>query len=605
MNQNSRSTLRQEGYTGTEITKVLSKPDFKSINYSDGVEVENALLETLKQTQDLSVLSPELMDACRDWVSSYHFSHTRANLLRPFEKSLKGTVLELGAGCGAITRYLGETAKDVVAVEGSILRCEINSERTRDLNNVTIVANELSDFETNLKFDTVVVVGVLEYAALFIDSPNPHLSFLRKAADLLEPDGKLLLAIENKFGLKYFAGSREDHTGAAMFGIEGRYTERGVRTFSRRELLKLFTDSGFLSVQIHSPLPDYKLVRGLVTESGLSDVNFNSGSLAGQLARFDPQVTNDVNFSLPAAWNEVGRGSLDSELANSFLIEARLTDDHSSILENNLGYWYGGNRSPEFLREKIFIKEKKSSNIFVTQSPLNGTRTSPEESRPFNQVLVTGEDYNLGELYSEHIERSLTQPSWSIKEFADHIRNFLDDCGDWCRVQGIKWPGKGEYSGRIDASLVDLTPRNVVRKNSESFKPFDLEWRYFEDIEISYLAYRCINDLLQTIIMFQPWQGAARDVSRLETIQACFSELGFSEKELKEAISTEVALQRQVSVADVSLEGYVDSLKQGFVFQSTDQELLTIKFWLDKQPLRALVGFLRAMLRMFRKFERR
>jgi SAM-dependent methyltransferase len=600
MNQNSRSALTQEGYLSTEITNVLSKPDFRSIKYSDGVEVENALLATLRQSTDLSVLSPELMAACRDWVSTYHFSHTRANLLRPFSEHLKGRVLELGAGCGAITRYLGETAMSVVAVEGSLLRCEINAERTRDLSNVTIVANELSDFETNLTFNTVVVVGVLEYAALFIDTPNPHLSFLRKAADLLEPDGKLLLAIENKFGLKYFAGSREDHTGVPMFGVEGRYTERGVRTFSRRELVQLFSESGFLSVHTHSPLPDYKLVRGLVTDNGLGDVNFNSGSLAGQLVRFDPQVPKDVHFSLTKAWNEVGRGALDSELANSFLIEASLTADTPSILENNLGYWYGGNRSPEFLKEKKFFRDGDSSSILVTQSPLKGNRTSKEESHPFSHTLVSREDYNPGDLYSDYIGSRLSQPSWSLLDFADLIREFLDECGDWCRIEGLKWPKKGEYSGTIDASLVDLTPRNVVRENSESFKPFDLEWRYFEEIAISYLAYRCINDLLQVITIVSPWQGAARDVSRLETIQACFSELGYSGSELREAISLEVALQRQVTASDLSLDDYTNSLKKSIVIESTSQVYTGSRFLLFTRPLRATLGLLRKTLRLFR-----
>lgn len=41
---------------------------------------------------------------------------------------------------------------------------------------------------------------------------NIHLKPFKKISGYLKEDGKLLIAIENKFGLKYWAGS-EDHTG--------------------------------------------------------------------------------------------------------------------------------------------------------------------------------------------------------------------------------------------------------------------------------------------------------------------------------------------------------------------------------------------------------
>ncbi len=61
---------------------------------------------------DPSSLSSELRAAITDWPSQYHLSAKRANLLRPFAEDLRGKrVLEIGAGYGAITRYLGETAR--------------------------------------------------------------------------------------------------------------------------------------------------------------------------------------------------------------------------------------------------------------------------------------------------------------------------------------------------------------------------------------------------------------------------------------------------------------------------------------------------------------
>ena len=46
------------------------------------------------------------------------------------------------------------------------------------------------------------------------------------------------MAIENKLGLKYFAGCKEDHVGRMFEGIEGYKNTSGVETFSKRELEK-------------------------------------------------------------------------------------------------------------------------------------------------------------------------------------------------------------------------------------------------------------------------------------------------------------------------------------------------------------------------------
>ena len=44
------------------------------------------------------------------------------------------------------------------------------------------------------------------------------------------------IAIENKFGIKYWAGATEDHTGRIFDGIQGYGGVERVRTFSRYAL---------------------------------------------------------------------------------------------------------------------------------------------------------------------------------------------------------------------------------------------------------------------------------------------------------------------------------------------------------------------------------
>ena len=183
-----------------------------------------------------------------DWPSEYHLSADRANLLRPFEEALRGSeILEMGCGCGAITRYLGETAEFVIGVEGSRRRAEIAAERCRDLSNVAVVNEQLQSIPIHHKFDVVTLIGVLEYSRLYINDTDPIGHVLAKALSYLKDDGFLILAIENQVGLKYFAGAPEDHGMGVMAGINDTYADKTPVTFGRWELEARPAISWFLS----------------------------------------------------------------------------------------------------------------------------------------------------------------------------------------------------------------------------------------------------------------------------------------------------------------------------------------------------------------------
>ena len=52
------------------------------------------------------------------------------------------------------------------------------------------------------KFDYITLIGVLEYANLYTYTENPYIDFLNSIKKFLKKDGKLLIAIENKLGMK-------------------------------------------------------------------------------------------------------------------------------------------------------------------------------------------------------------------------------------------------------------------------------------------------------------------------------------------------------------------------------------------------------------------
>ena len=168
--------------------------------YSDG-DIENKLLEMASEGVNFEDLPEQKVE----FPMIYHFSEVRENILAWYPFREHCSILEIGAGCGAITGLLCRKADRVVAVELSRRRAEINLARHKNLDNLEIMVGNLNDMEIREQFDYVILNGVLEYSMSFTDGEKPYHTFLRNMGKFLKEDGRLLIAIENRLGLKYFA----------------------------------------------------------------------------------------------------------------------------------------------------------------------------------------------------------------------------------------------------------------------------------------------------------------------------------------------------------------------------------------------------------------
>lgn len=134
----------------------------------------------------------------------------------PFDGSEK--VLEIGAGPGAITGVLTERCGSVDCVDLSRKRSLINAYRHRNCSNLTIHVGNFEDIEPELDrdYDYVFLIGVLEYAGSYLHSSDPFGQELRTILSHVKPGGRVVIAIENRIGLKYWAGCAEDHSGRIL-----------------------------------------------------------------------------------------------------------------------------------------------------------------------------------------------------------------------------------------------------------------------------------------------------------------------------------------------------------------------------------------------------
>lgn len=260
--------------------------------YCDGA-IEDEILEIVQRREPVL----EILKNRTDWPILYHLSDMRENLLEWYEFKENATTLEIGSGCGAITGILCEKSCKVTCIDLSLKRSQINVEKNREYDNFEIIVGNFEDIEIKEKYDYITLIGVLEYAASYIHAKRPFDEMLKKVKSYLKEDGILIIAIENKNGLKYWAGAREDHTAGFFDGIQNYIDVNMVRTFSKPEIMRLLSRNGFSDQKFYYPVPDYKLPRAVYSEShlpGMGDIRYHGAAYdRDRLKFFDEDIACD------------------------------------------------------------------------------------------------------------------------------------------------------------------------------------------------------------------------------------------------------------------------------------------------------------------------
>ena len=281
--------------------------------YSDGV-IEDEMLEIAK-TYPKDKYN-EIIAERKNWAIMYHFSHVRENIISWLPISTNDSVLEIGAGCGAITGVLSRKAGKVTTVDLSMKRTLINAHRNKDATNLKMHVGNFEEVEKDFdeKFHIITLIGVFEYAVGYISTSNPYEDYLHTLKKHLAKKGRIVIAIENKFGLKYWAGCREDHTGRFFEGLEGYKNTTYARTFTKVELDRMFTNVGFKNWKFYYPYPDYKFPKTIFSDDYLPKV----GELNYNNANFDRDRM--VLFDETSVYDSIIQDNMFPYFSNSFLI---------------------------------------------------------------------------------------------------------------------------------------------------------------------------------------------------------------------------------------------------------------------------------------------
>lgn len=506
--------------------------------YCDGV-VEQEILEIAKNYSPLEF--PEKIEEKKSWPVLYHLSELRENIADwlPMDKGMK--VLEVGSGCGAITGALAKKAGEVTCIDLSKQRSMINAYRHADCDNVTIHVGNFQDIEPQLPcdYDYVCLIGVFEYGESYIGGKTPFEDFYKIVKKHVKKDGRLVIAIENKFGLKYWAGCREDHLGTFFSGLEDYPEGGGVRTFSRKGLEKIMESCGDHEYTFYYPYPDYKFMTTLFSDRRLPKV----GELSDNLRNFDRDRM--VLFDEKNVFDALIKEEMFPFYSNSYLVvvgEApeisycRYSNDRSrkycirtEIIEENrekkVRKYADNEYSTEHIRHIYHAYEKLKERYEGSEISINKCRLQEGEI-PFVEF--------------EYVEGTTLEELLDDKLKKDDIDGFHELFAEY--VRRISY-GEGE-----NIADYDMIFANILIKD-DKWTVIDYEWTVEKKVDTREIAFRSLYCYLL--------ENEKRNKCE---VQRALELLGIKEEDTPEYQKQEIAFQKTVMGKRMSMPQIRDFL---------------------------------------------
>lgn len=450
---------------------VWRSPFAKPFNYSDGDATEERMYEIMASAGDTDVYSKELIARINDWPSEYHFSPRRANLIRPLDLDASHRVLELGCGCGAITKALAETGCRVDAIEGSPRRARVAATRVKRHQQVNVYHSNFQDVALEPVYDLVTLIGVLEYSPVYLEAEDPFVACLRIAMSALKPGGTLLVAIENKLGLKYFSGVSEDHFNRPYYGVEGRYGKKEITTYGRQGLERKVRAAGFGDVSFYFPFPDYKLPEAVVAEQALSLPGFRADDLLQGMEHRDYTGAGRPQFNLDMTLESLHEEGLLGEMSNSFLLLATREGPSPLARRNLLAQKYTDTRRPGLNTVTDFLRD--GDGIAVSKRPINR-----------EAAAISG------------VEHSFTQERYQPGRSLFTLMRRAAHAGRSSEVTRLlqRWTATlqaaGDAQGMLPGEWLDAIPSNLIVQADDACAYIDREWQWPQPVPASLPFYR-------------------------------------------------------------------------------------------------------------------
>ena len=218
----------------------------------------------------------------------YALSGQRENVIEWFPFRQDARLLQVGADYGALTGLYARKVKEVHVLEENRGMIEVVKARCPDSDNIWFE-------EESLKDHSLGQAGSYDYVMLIGSLTKPYESELKASKALLKPDGTLILAVCNRFGMKYWAGC-----------------QREENCLSGKQLKALLGEDG--TARWYYPMPDYRIPITIYAEDYLP----KKGDLTHTITAYD--YPKYIRMDIGEKYDEVCEDGEFETYANSFLV---------------------------------------------------------------------------------------------------------------------------------------------------------------------------------------------------------------------------------------------------------------------------------------------
>lgn len=292
---------------------VLCSFDEKSIlKNNETNEIDRIIIDLVEEHK--AEYYDGLIPSDSPWEVFMNLTRMRNSLLNWYSFVKDAAILEIGSGYGALTGILCDRGEQVIALENSMIRARIIRKRYSTRENLKVYAGTLDQIQSG-SVDYIVVTGELP------DKKENRKTFLEILRSKLKCDGKILIATQNRFGLKYFCGETDEFVHIPFEGIN-KYPNGGKSyLLSRQELIDCVTDAGLKHYKMYYPMPDYKLTQVVYTDEYMP-----KGSIRDRVIPYYMNPQNLVAIE-DRIYDDLIQNKVLHFFVNSFLIEASINKE--------------------------------------------------------------------------------------------------------------------------------------------------------------------------------------------------------------------------------------------------------------------------------------
>ena len=472
-------------------------------------------LEFCKNEETLETEQKELNSKIEEYIDNYEnmkqndtsielmlsLSEIRQNIINWYQFKKDAQILEIGANYGEITGYLCDICKNVTSVELSKEKAKIIEKRYFNKENLECIVGNLEEIQINKKFDYVILIGQIEKASKWLpNSNNPEKDLLIDVSKMLKEDGKILLATDNKFGMKYWNGKKDLEGTLGYKNLAEERTENGSKLFSEIKLKDLIKEAGYQNYKFYYTLPDYKMPNLIYS----ADYEITKEDISRNFEYYEKDEL--INFVENGVYLELLNENKEifNFFANSFFVEIG-----NQEIKNDIKYITFSNYRKEKYRIMTIIKDeeviKKAANKKAREHIKNILKSNLEFNKKNAKIIEEQKEdkivskYINSERFDIFLER-IDEKSF-IENFEKYANILYQNALDFGQIEknvelketiknyDIKKLEKMKFAKN---AYLDFIPKNCFLIDN-TFYVFDQEWTE-KYMPVEYIIYRAIQN---------------------------------------------------------------------------------------------------------------